>query len=403
MKIIFAADMSFNYFASFQGKEKAIAAMAEPAMLFRQADFGMVNLENVLGDKADGEPITKCGPNLISEDSFIEYVHALKPDVVGLANNHSKDYGENILFHTLELLGNSDYTCIGAGKNIEEAYRPAKLSKDGVQVAIIAVCENEFGIATKKVSGTAGYSLGLVTKAVKQALDEGCKPIIYFHGGNERNPFPSPGKVELYRHFIDIGAEAVIAMHTHCPQGYEFYNGKPIVYSMGNFFFPSPVLASNKSWVYGYLSELTLSGDDIKLEIYPYKFDFDKVSMLQSEEKEHFMKYMECLCKPISSAEEIQSLFDSWCLTQDYIEGLSLYEKEYLSDGHQLEVKALKNIFHCEAHNELVKNTLMMIFESRVEAAKAGVEIIHKLQNMENAETVINNFTLLGGKLCYLK
>lgn len=95
------------------------------------------------------------------------------------------------------------------------------------------------------------------------------------------------------------------------------------------------------------------------------------------------MKYMECLCKPVSSPEEIQSLFDSWCLTQDYIERLSLYEKDYLSDGHALEVKALKNIFHCEAHNELVKNTLMMIFESRVEAARPGVEIIKRLQEME--------------------
>ena len=41
------------------------------------------------------------------------------------------------------------------------------------------------------------------------------------------------GKTELYRHFIDIGAAAVIAMHTHCPQGYEIYNGAPIVYSKG--------------------------------------------------------------------------------------------------------------------------------------------------------------------------
>lgn len=221
LKIIFAAE-SFNYFDSFQGKEKALVAMAEPAMLFAQADFGMVNLENVLGDKADGEPIMKSGPNLISEDGFIEYVHALKPDVVGLANNHSKEYGENILFHTLELLGNSGYTCIGAGKNIEEAYRPAKLSKDGVHVAIIAVCENEFGIATEKVSGTAGYSLWRVARAIRQALNAGSKPISYFHGGNERSPFPSPGKVELYRHFIDLGAEAVISMHTHCPQAYEF-------------------------------------------------------------------------------------------------------------------------------------------------------------------------------------
>lgn len=68
--------------------------------------------------------------------------------------------------------------------------------------------------------------------------------------------------MELYRHFIDLGAEAVIAMHTHCPQGYEFYNGKPIVYSMGNFFFPHKK-DKEKSWYHGYMSELDISRDGI--------------------------------------------------------------------------------------------------------------------------------------------
>lgn len=383
MKIIFAADMSFNYIGAFPGKEKACEAMKEAARLFEQGDFSIVNLENVLGNKEEGTPIVKSGPNLISEDAFIEYVHALKPDIVGLANNHAKDYGEDILLHTMEMLTDSGYTCIGAGKNIREAYRPAKVTKNGTSVAIIAVCENEFGIASETVAGTAGYSLGRVTKAIRLAVEEGCKPIIYFHGGNETNPFPSPGKVELYHHFIDLGAEAVIAMHTHCPQGYEYYNGKPIVYSMGNFFFPSDALAKHKTWFYGYMSALDIKGNEINLEIYPYKFDMDKLTLLKGEEKEQFMDYMKCLCSPIKHADEIQRLFDSWCLTQGYIDRLGKYKTEYFADGFAEEVKAFKNIFCCEAHNELVKNTFMMIFESRLEAARTGVEVISKLQNME--------------------
>ncbi len=384
MKIMFAADMSFGFNDIFAGKEKAQVAMAEAAELMKKADFSMVNLENVFGDKADGIPIVKSGPNLISEDAFIEYIHALKPDVVGMANNHSKDYGEEVLFHTMDMLAESGYTFIGAGKNLEEAYRPAVVSKDGVKASIIAVCENEFGVATDMTSGTAGYSLGRVTKEIRQALEEGCKPIIYFHGGNETNPFPSPGKVELYRHFIDLGAEAVIAMHTHCPQGYEYYNGKPIVYSMGNFFFPrASTDKKRKTWDYGYLSQLDISDNDVRLEIYPYKFDMDKVTMLQGEEKADFMKYMECLCKPLKDSKRIQSLFDSWCLTQNYTNNLTQYKTEYFADDFAEEVKNLKNVFGCEAHNELVRNTLFMIFEGRVEAARAGVEEIRKLQEME--------------------
>ena len=36
---------------------------------------------------------------------------------------------------------------------------------------------------------------------------------------------------------IDAGADAVIGMHSHCLQPVEYYNGKPIFYSLGNFIF----------------------------------------------------------------------------------------------------------------------------------------------------------------------
>ncbi len=381
MIITFASDMSFYYGGAFRGIEAAQAAMAEPAAVLAQADFSVVNLENVLGDKESHTPILKSGPNLITDEQFIHYVHALKPTVVGMANNHSKDYGEDVMFQTKEMLTDSGYICIGAGKNIGEAYIPAKLEKDGVRVAIIAVCENEFGVATSKISGTAGYSLGRVAKAIWQAQAEGYKPVIYFHGGNEKNPFPSPGKVELYRHFIDLGAEAVVAMHTHCPQGHEIYEGKPIVYSMGNFFFP----AENRgpSWFYGYLTQLDFTEESVNLTIHPYRFDMEGVKMLCGEELAYFTRYMQVLCEPISDEEKLQELFDSWHYIGGYIHGFDWFEPHYIADGWSRQVKDMKNIFNCEAHNELVRNTFNMVFEGRMEKAKSKVEFIKKLQNMQ--------------------
>lgn len=40
--------------------------------------------------------------------------------------------------------------------------------------------------------------------------------ILCFHGGNEHNPVPGPMAVERYRLFCDMGADAVVAGHTHC-------------------------------------------------------------------------------------------------------------------------------------------------------------------------------------------
>lgn len=382
MKLMFAADTSFHYMKSgFPGKDAAIAAMKEPAELFAKADFSIVNLENIFGKKEDGYAIPKCGPNLISDDDYIEYIHGLKPTIVGLANNHTMDWGEDIFFHTADMLKDSGYICIGAGKNVEEAYKPAVVEKDGIKVAIIAVCENEFGTAKADTPGTAGYHLGRLTHAIMDAKRDGALPIIYFHGGNETNPFPSPGKVDLYRHFIDLGAEAVIAMHTHCPQGYETYNGKPIVYSMGNFFFPAG--KELDSWYHGYMCELNVTDSGIELIIHPYRFDEEKLTLLQGEEKKEFLAYMDILNQPIDNPKELQAWFDSWCMIPDYLERLANFEADLFNDGNTEEIVLYKNVFGCEAHNELLTNSMRLIYESRVEEAKARVEKLQKLRNME--------------------
>ncbi len=382
MKIVFAADVSFGFMGTTGGEISPKTAMREPAEVFQSADFSMLNLENVFGDRAEGNPIPKSGPNLISGDESIAFIEALNPSVVGLANNHTKDYDEKIMFHTIDMLKERKYQVVGAGKDIEDAYKPVYLEKDGVKVGIIAVCENEFGVAGKGQSGTAGYNLTRVSHGIQEIIESGAKAVVYFHGGNEANPFPSPGKVDLYRHFIEIGAEAVIAMHTHCPQGYEIYNGKPIVYSMGNFFFPNPE-PWGKFWNYGYMSQLDFTKKGVEFTAVPYKFDMESITVLKGDEKQYFEKYLELLSKPIKNRDEIDSLFDSWCLTQGYFSILAQYKDGMFSDGKTEEVKHLKNVFCCEAHNELVRNTLLMIYENRVEQARAGVERIKKLQRME--------------------
>ena len=383
MKILFAADLSFNYFPDFPGKEKAESAMASAAARLAQADFSVVNLENIFGDPSEGKAIIKSGPNLISSPAFMAYVHALNPTVVGLANNHTKDYGDGPMMDTMQMLRDDGRICIGAGKNLDDAYKSAILEKDGVRAAIIAVCENEFGTASACDSGTAGYSLTRMTHAIRNARRDGCRPVVYFHGGTEYAPFPSPGKTELYRHFIDIGAEAVIAMHTHCPQGYEMYEGKPIVYSMGNFFFPLKNPPKRKSWQYGYMTELSFDEDGVSMILHPYSFDMDGITMLEGADKAAFEEYLACLSAPIGDADEIRAYFDGWCLSSNYSNYLSGYKRELFADGNTEKIKVLKNLFICEAHNELLCNTMSMIFEGRVSAAEERLARIEKLQNME--------------------
>lgn len=383
MKILFASDIAFSFVATFPGKEKVQNLMKNTAKFFESADFSMVNLENIFGNRENGTPILKSGPNLVSDECYVEYLNALKPDVIGLANNHSGDFGIGVLSETIDILKKNGYTPIGAGKDADEAYKPAILEKSGTSVSILAVCENEFGIADDNTAGAAGYNLTRVSKFIFSAKEKGQLPIIYFHGGNEFNPLPSPMKAELYRHFIDLGAKAVIAMHTHCPQGYEYYKGCPIVYSMGNFYFPTKSLNHFASWGYGYMT--SFDTDSGKIELIPYTFDFDNHTPLQGDEKEKFLAYIEHISKPISDKKLLSEYFDGWCmLDREVYNYLShtFITQEMVDQGPQ-GVRRIKNVFSCEAHNELLTNTMNIIFEDRQEEAKKRVDELKKLQNME--------------------
>lgn len=382
MKLLFASDISFNEYEDFPGQTAADNIMNDAAKLFEKADFSMINLENIFGEKEKYTQLIKSGPRMISKKEFISFLNRLNPTAIGLANNHCLDYNAEALLDTIDLLNENGYITVGAGKSLNDAYVPVLIDKDGNRIAIMAICENEPGVATGNTAGSAGYNLYRVSKSIFDLKEKGYFPIVYFHGGNEGNPFPSPEKVELYRHFIDIGAKAVIAMHTHCPQGYEMYNECPIVYSMGNFFFPYN--DECKSWYYGYMTQLNISGGKIDIEIHPYKFDFNSHILLEGAEKAHFMKYIEYISSVIKDEKILREFFDSWCVLPElhYLRELLKYSDEMLEKGPR-SVMAMKNILCCEAHNEFVRNVFRIIYEGKFEAAGKHIKAIKALQNME--------------------
>ena len=386
MKIIFGADTSFHYFGDvYPGDEAALSSMGEVARRMAEADFSVINLESTFGDRTAHTPIAKSGPNQMSLTAFKKYIEVLAPSAACLANNHTGDFGAQPIFDTQKILREMGIQPFGAGADIEEAYRAAILEKDGVKIAMIGACENEFGVATEASAGSAGFSLGRVTAAIRAALESGCLPIVFFHGGNEHYALPSPKKKELYRHFVDLGARAVIAMHTHCPQGHESYRGAPIVYSMGNFFFPAPNYPDRPRytvWAYGYMSELTLENGTFSLQTVPYKQSFDGVTLLTGEEKAHFDRYLAAISAPIADDAMLRRYFDAWCVKVKALNSLSKYVP---ADG--VVSAGIRNTLSCEAHNEVAQNEARIRFEGDPAAASALIADITTLQALQIPES----------------
>ena len=73
---------------------------------------------------------------------------------------------------------------------------------------------------------------------IQRARSEGAQVVlVYIHWGVEREYVPNEVQMQLGHAAIDAGADLVVGSHPHVIQGYEVYQGRYIVYSLGNFCF----------------------------------------------------------------------------------------------------------------------------------------------------------------------
>ncbi|MDJ0365622.1 CapA family protein [Hymenobacter sp. H14-R3] len=61
--------------------------------------------------------------------------------------------------------------------------------------------------------------------------------LVYLHWGTEYAAQPSAEQRQQAHDLVEAGAAAVVGAHPHVVQPVEFYRGRPIVYSLGNFLF----------------------------------------------------------------------------------------------------------------------------------------------------------------------
>ena len=178
-----------------------------------------------------------------------------------------------------------------------------------------------------------------------------------------------------------MGADAVIAGHTHCPQGYETYNGKPIIYSMGNFLFKNTEKTDNKdSWYYGYFTILDINKSKISFDIVPYKFDIPgtKITVFDGKDKAEMNRYIDNLSEIIQNPSELKQYFKGWSLNHIWIPQLpeNIYNlTNYNASGNY-------DLLKCEAHLSQAKQIFEILFNDEVDNTKIWQKKISELQKM---------------------
>ena len=243
------------------------SVLGEVKSFTEQADFSIVNYECPVCN-GNESPIQKQGPNLKSSKSGIEAIKWAGFDCVTLANNHFRDYGDEGCHNTLNELENHGIDYVGGGRNLMEASKTRYKTIGDKVLAIINCCENEFSIATHNKAGSNPLNLVQQFYAIGDAKQNADYVLVIVHGGHELYQLPSIRMQEIYRFFIDAGADAIVNHHQHCYSGYEVYKEKPILYGLGNFCFDKKE-KKRDIWYEGYMVELEFGGN-INFRILPY-------------------------------------------------------------------------------------------------------------------------------------
>ena len=225
----------------------------------QEADIMCLNNEFTFTER--GEKIPGKLYHFRANPSRVEVLKELGVDVVKLANNHACDYGSQSLLDTMDTLKEAEIEYIGAGKDLEEAMTPVYMEVDGKTVAFVAATRAEKNIKTPQATETEPgvlrcYETDLFVEAIKEAKKNADFVLAYVHWGTEYSYELEEEQLTSGKEYLDAGADVIIGAHSHCLQGMEYYDGKPIIYSLGNYWFNEKTLDTM-------LLELHFSGDNL--------------------------------------------------------------------------------------------------------------------------------------------
>ncbi|MGA3293953.1 MAG: CapA family protein [Candidatus Acidiferrales bacterium] len=228
------------------------ALLADVADVFRQVDFGFVNLETPVA------PQHSLGSRPFQFDAPVALLEALKFSgikIVSFANNHVFDQSYPGFGETLDHLREQGLLFVGSGATTDAAWQPVILEKNGIRVGWLGMTrwlnghrnpekDSQPHVAffpyPGESEGAPGREEAGVLDAVKAARAKCDLLVVSIHWGTEYAPAPRTEDVEMAHKMIEAGADAVIGHHPHVLQPIETYLTEDrrktvIFYSLGNF------------------------------------------------------------------------------------------------------------------------------------------------------------------------
>ena len=241
--------------------------LAKIAPALRAADIAFGQLETPLTNEGTRQlfPGFRGASGNVTRDADATAGHLADAGftVMSFAGNHTMDRSAQAMLASVAAAEASGVRIIGAGENLAAARRPAVLERYGTRVGLLAYCSvlprgyeaapGRPGVAPlrartfyEQVDWQAGTPPRIVTLAdaadlaalqddVRRLREQVDVVVVSMHWGIHFEP----GTIADYQYeaahaAIDAGADVILGHHGHVIKAVEYYQGKPIFYSLGN-------------------------------------------------------------------------------------------------------------------------------------------------------------------------
>lgn len=277
-----------DYYDTVAGLSECIS----PAIIHQTstADIFMLNNEFSISDR--GTPLYGKMYTFRAMPQRTQLLNELGADIVSLANNHVYDFGEEAFCDTIENIQNAGIKYVGGGNDITEAEKIIYVESAGLKIGFISASRAEkYRFTPGATQSSPGIFLMYEPERFLEIAADAAKRcdylIAYVHWGTEDSKYYEEYQHDLAVRMFDAGIDAIIGAHPHVLQGMEYINGKPVIYSLGDFWF-------NNETKYTALLNIILDYNGLKeMTVTPCIQSHYTTSLIENEEeKAAFFRYI---------------------------------------------------------------------------------------------------------------
>lgn len=238
---VFGGDIHFDgpLATTLANAPDSILAGLQPTL--SDADVAVVNLETAIGTGG-----TKAAKefNFRASPAAFDALTSAGVDVIGMANNHALDYGQDGLTETLAAVAETKAPVIGVGVNEAAALAPWTSTVNGQRISVIAATSVLDGnlidswTATEDHPGVASAKrVDQLVAAVEAARKVSDTVVVFLHWGTETKFCANQNQLDLAPRLIIAGADLVIGSHAHRVLAGGYLGSAYVGYGLGNLVF----------------------------------------------------------------------------------------------------------------------------------------------------------------------